>query len=204
VVTVSIDKTPPVVAVTGVTNGATYLLGAVPTPGCTTGDALSGVAIAASLQVTGGTANGVGTFTATCSGAQDKAGNGVPPVSATYTVSYKFSGYQPPVGSPPNVNIGHAGRTYPVKWQLTNASGGFVTVLAAVAGITYQSTSCGLFTNAPTDPLLAEAAGDTSLRYDSGSNQFIYNWTTPSTAGCYTLFLTLDSGQVFSAYFNLS
>src|SRR5262249_18421111 len=101
----SIDKKPPGVAVTGVTNGATYLLGAVPTPGCTTGDALSGVAIAASLQVTGGTANGVGTFTATCSGAQDKAGNGVPPVSATYTVSYKFSGYQPPAGSPPHLHL---------------------------------------------------------------------------------------------------
>jgi hypothetical protein len=85
---VKIDTTPPVVSVTGVTNGATYTLGAVPTAGCSTTDAISGVATAASLKLTGGVPPGVGSFTATCSGALDMAGNPqAAPVTATYTVT---------------------------------------------------------------------------------------------------------------------
>jgi hypothetical protein len=201
---IQIDLTVPVVSVTGVANGASYSLGSIPAAGCATVDALSGVAASASPQVTGGGANGVGTFTATCRGATDRAGNVAPPVSAVYTVGYHFSGYQPPINDAPTINTGKAGRTYPVKFQLTGANGTFVSSLAAITSITYTSTSCGAFTNDPTDALETEATGGTSLRNDSGANQYIYNWATPRTAGCYTLFVTLDSGQVFPAYFKLS
>jgi len=70
-----IDLTPPVVAVTGVTQGAIYLLGSVPAAGCTTQDALSGVAANATLNITGGNGHGEGQFIATCGGARDNAGN---------------------------------------------------------------------------------------------------------------------------------
>ena len=85
---VKIDTTPPVVSVTGVTNGATYTFGAVPTAGCNTTDAISGVATKATVKLTGGVPPGVGSFTATCSGAVDVAGNPqAAPVTATYTVT---------------------------------------------------------------------------------------------------------------------
>jgi hypothetical protein len=204
VVSIRLDKTAPSVTVTGVTSGASYTLGTAPTAGCSTTDALSGVDTQASLQLSGGSAtNRVGSFTATCSGARDKAGNGGS-ASATYTVSYTFGGFLAPVDNPPTVNTGKAGRTYPVKFQLPTGGGGFIGDLSAVKSITYQGTSCGAFGSGPTDPLETTTTGSSGLRYDSTANQYVYTWATPSTAGCYTLFLTLDSGQVFRAYFNLS
>ncbi len=88
---VQIDKTPPAVSVTGVAHGATYPLGAVPAAACNTTDAHSGVATAATLNVTGGNAHGVGTFTATCGSATDNVGNTSAPVSVSYTVAYNLN-----------------------------------------------------------------------------------------------------------------
>lgn len=87
-----IDVTPPIVSVTGVTQGAIYIFGAVPSAGCTTSDALSGVAANAVVSITGGNGQGEGKFTATCSGGADKAGNLAPPVSVTYDVVLNISG----------------------------------------------------------------------------------------------------------------
>ncbi|QQS46520.1 MAG: hypothetical protein IPM66_21890 [Acidobacteriota bacterium] len=88
---VRIDKTPPAVSVTGVSNGATYPRGAVPATTCNTTDALSGVASAAVLSLTGGNAHGVGAFTARCGSASDNAGNSSAPVSVSYTVGYNLN-----------------------------------------------------------------------------------------------------------------
>lgn len=79
---VRIDLTAPTVTVTGVRQGGSYSRGSVPTAGCSTSDSLSGVAVKATVSVSGSG----GQFTATCSGAVDNAGNRTRPVSVTYSV----------------------------------------------------------------------------------------------------------------------
>lgn len=106
--------------------------------------------------------------------------------------------------NPPTVNLGRAGRTYPVKFRLFDMSGDPVTSVSAISSITYKSTSCTAFTDDPTDALEATSSGNLGLRYDATTGQFMYDWKTPSGTGCYTLFLQFDNGQARQkAFFNL-
>ncbi|MGZ8225791.1 MAG: beta strand repeat-containing protein [Methylococcaceae bacterium] len=82
---INIDLSAPVVNVTGVKANAVYRRGKAPKTGCLTSDAVSGVVSKAVLTISGGNSNGVGVFTATCSGALDKAGN-TGSKSVSYTV----------------------------------------------------------------------------------------------------------------------
>ncbi len=101
------------------------------------------VAVPASIQVSGGDANGVGVFTATCSGAVDKAGNAAEMVSATFNVVYDFSGFTPPVENPPVFNSANAGQTVPLSWRIADANGNPVTSLTSIT-VTAESLDCSL------------------------------------------------------------
>src|SRR5829696_8360161 len=184
-----IDKTKPTVSVTGVSNGATYTTGNVPTPGCDTTDGLSGVKTNATVNVTGGT-GGFGTLTATCSGAVDNADNNqAAPVSVTYSVKAGFNGFLQPIDGHA-VNTGKYGRTYPIKWQLRDSSGALISDSAAqllVATMTggQKAVTCDNLALLDSDALEESTTGNTSLRYDATSDQFIYNYKAPTSGSCY-------------------
>jgi FG-GAP repeat/RTX calcium-binding nonapeptide repeat (4 copies) len=88
-VSVNIDRAAPVVTVTGVTQGGLFELGSVPQIGCSSSDALSGVKTPAVLNITGGSSTGPGNFIASCSGAEDNAGNLANTAAVSFTVSVK-------------------------------------------------------------------------------------------------------------------
>jgi len=129
-VTVPIDTTPPVVHLTGVRNGATYMLGKVPLPACTTADSLSGVGLHAATVIAGGNPDGSGVVMVTCTGGQDQAGNVAPDLNAHYTVVYEFGGFlAPKVGA----SLPATNKTISVRFRLTNDTGTPISANAAAA-----------------------------------------------------------------------
>ena len=197
--TIKRDATSPVVAVTGVTGGSTYILGAVPAAGCSTTDAISDVGTNATLNLTGGNTLGVGSFSATCSGAKDNAGNAAGPVSAHYNVTFQFTGFSSPVDNPSVMNIAKAGQAIPLKFRITDANGSPITNLTGVT-VTAVSLSCSAGTT--TDQIEEYATGSSGLQ-NLGNGYYQWNWKTPSSyaASCKTMKLDLGEGLFHTALF---
>ncbi len=118
--------------------------------------------------------------------------------------SYNFTGFLPPVENPPVMNAAKAGSTVPVKWQLTDGNGGYISDLSVVTGIELQGVPCsgGTASNVIEE---AMTSGSSGLHYDATANQFIYTLKTEkSMAGnCYLLTLTLYGFNEYEAYFEL-
>ena len=193
------DTTPPTITWIGdITNGAGYYFGFVPSePVCTAFDNLSGVD--GPCVVSGyDTSRGTHTLTAM---ARDKAGN-LTEEERTYTVlGWTLKGFYQPVDMNGVYNIVKNGSTVPFKFEIF-AGSTELTNIADIKGLTYASISCTI--NVATDEIETTATGSTSLRYDAGAGQFVYNWKTPNTAGnCYRVTLTTIDGTTLMAYFRL-
>jgi hypothetical protein len=64
---------------------------------------------------------------------------------------------------------------------------------------------CGDLSDLASDAVEITNKGDTELRYDSGTGQFIANWETPTgQAGtCWQVTVTTQGGATISAFFEL-
>ncbi|MFN8473725.1 MAG: choice-of-anchor Q domain-containing protein [Anaerolineae bacterium] len=123
-----------------------------------------------------------------------------------YEIQYSVSFVSPLVG-PPSVNslyptsIGTTAT--PVKWTLKNGAGQAVTAAGTVTAVAYKANP-GCATPFPTDPTGATAASITSSnpKYDVMQKLWVYNWVLPGR-GCYTLFITLNGGQVVPLFYHI-
>jgi len=131
--------------------------------------------------------------------ATDAAGN-TTNGSFTVTVSFAWTGFFAPVDNDGVVNVIKGGQSVPLKWRISDGSGGWISSLGVVDVVNQTRIAC---TNSATlDEVEAPTSGATSLRYDTTANQYIYNWQSPKGAGvCYRVTVVLTDGTSHSALF---
>ncbi len=192
-VSVVYDGPPPTVTITGVSDQAVYTLGAVPTPGCAAEDQSgAGLAGPCTGTLSGGTPNGVGTFTYTAT-ASDNLG-GTTTASITYRVIYRWTGFLPPLGDPGSESIqstrtAQAGSAVPVKFRLERADGSVVAANTAPLWLVPQQGGG-----------VPSPSGETYRSGDNGQ-QYLYTWKTDKAqAGAdWQIGVQFDDGQVYTA-----
>jgi hypothetical protein len=201
-VTIKRDGTSPTVNVTNVTGGAQYTLGSAPVADCSTSDATSQVATPASVTVTPNDPTGVGSFTATCAGALDNAGNPAAPVSVSYDVVFAFGGFFSPVDNQPTFNRTKAGSAIPVKFSLGGNHGPNIVAAGYPAS---QQLACN--TSAAVDDIeQTTTAGASGLSYDAAAGQYTYTWKTDKawSGSCRKLIVRLNDGTDHVAMFTFN
>jgi uncharacterized repeat protein (TIGR01451 family) len=161
----------------------------------TASDNCAGVTVTTSKA--SGSSFNVGTTTVTAT-ATDWAGN-TSSCSFNVTVLYDFSGFFNPVGNLPTLNVVNAGRAIPVKFSLSGSKG--LNIFAA------GYPASGPITCNSSDPAVdlteTVTAGNSSLSYDAGGEQYNYVWKTESSwAGtCRQLIVKLNDGTEHRANF---
>jgi hypothetical protein len=166
--------------------------------GFVNGETPSSLTSPPTCATTATSSSAVGTYPITCSGAADP-NYAIGYVPGTLTVTYQWSGFLPPMLASPQQTVFNAGRTVPVKFQLTNASGAIVQAssLPTFAVSSPQSCSSG-----SVDAVGTTATGDTSntFRWDSTGQQYIFNYQSSGSAAgmCQTITATLADGTSHS------
>jgi len=170
----------------------------VPSPTCTTTDATSGVATPATASIP--VLTGVGTYTVTCGGASDLAGN-AGSSSATLRSIYRYDGFLQPINDTAHqvalsTSVFKAGSTVPVKFQLTRSDGTVITPTSAPIWLTPVRGSA---TAASVDESVYSDTATAGGVYRFDGQQWIYNWSTKGLASgfYYRIGVKLDDGQTY-------
>lgn len=187
--TVRVDKTTPDVAlVGGPPSGGVYYFGAVPgAPTCVASDDLSGV----QSCVVAGYSPAVGVHAVTAV-ATDQAGNQRTTSLSYQVLPWTLSGFYQPIDMGAVWNTVKAGSTIPLKFEVFAGAVELTDTAMVIQPLRASETVC---TGGAIDDIELIASGSTSLRYDAGSGQFVYNWQTPRKPGyCYVVSVVLADG----------
>jgi len=150
------------------------------------------------------------TLTATYSGDANFGGSSGNS-SVQETVTYMFSGFISPLVTagtffaPSFSGTANFGSAIPIKWQLLAGNGTFISSLSSLTSMqAIANSSCAGPPTGQSFLLFSPttgATGNSTFRYDSGSNQFIFNWDSSvvSSAGCYTIVVQLSDGSPVKA-----
>ena len=198
---IDIDRTPPEVVIVVPAEEGVYILGASVAADWSASDSLSGIASATGSVPSGSPldTSTVGTYTFQVA-AVDAADNTVT-ASHTYHIRYVYSGVLQPM-NPDGSSVFKYGRTVPVKLQLTDASGAYVT--DATVRIYLAKISDGVIgTEVEASSTSAASTGNT-FRYDPDANQYIFNLGTRGLSkGTWQARIEVSDGASYFVVFSL-
>jgi hypothetical protein len=157
----------------------------------------------------------VGTTTITATYAGDAVFSGSSDTES-HAVHYAFVGFFTPMAaagtlSSPSVSPGsNYGSAVPLKFRLTDYNGATIADLAAISSIlAVANATCSGMPSGATTLLYSPttgATGGSTFRFDSGNQQFIFNWDTTSVPGpgCYAVLVQpSDGSQAKATYIQL-
>jgi len=182
-----VDRGQPVVTISGVSDGARYMLGTAHHPSFSASDSVSGIASSSSTLTPPGTASGAGAYTFSAT-ATDLAGN-TTTVTVHYAINYFFNFITP---LPPGPSLS-AGQTLAVRIQLFNSGG--ASIGNGVARL--------LVDGAPATPARNFNTGNL-FRYQQDEIDYFYRLDTTGLAtGQHLLTVTLDDGTMREMTFSI-
>jgi hypothetical protein len=192
--TIKIDKTVPTVTLS---LPSTVLLKQVISATWTATDSTSGVdPSSGTLPID---TNSVGTKTISVT-VWDKAGN-AKTVTKTVNVEYNFIGFLDPINND-GTSIFKLKSTVPVKFQLKDAQGNYVST--AVASISVAKLSNNVWGEDMEPVSTASSTQGTIFRYDASSNQYIFNLSTKElSTGSWRISSLLGDGTVKTVIISL-
>lgn len=101
------------------------------------------------------------------------------------------------------LNAVKGGSTVPLKFNVY-AKGPFeITNAEAITNLSFTVVPIACTGGAVEEVIPLTTTGSTSLRYDTSAQQFVQNWKTPKTPGCYLVRVTGD-GLLLSAKFKVN
>jgi hypothetical protein len=129
-----------------------------------------------------------------------------PVVEIVNATAWHVSGFYSPVtpSTPANPiwNVVKGGSTVPLKFEIfAGVNGVEQTSLSAIKSILLQPVNCTGGTALNLDPTQLDNTGGTTLRYDG--SQFIQNWKTPTTTGCFVVSMQAADNTTIQAYFRV-